>query len=507
MKIYLIIFLLLIPLSAFTQQIQWAKSFGSPHNDWPHDIKCDNNGNVYVTGIFNIGTAADYCATIKYNLNGDSLWSRKFNEIEGLAVGRNIMFDDSLNVYVSGSHMLKYTSQGDLQFSKDYHVFLYNVCFDNSKNFICAGETRDSVSSRLFSLLKLNKNGDTLWQKIYPQFHFYTVVGLSVDKNNNIICNAYYSTFNPNGTNEVIFKFDPEGNLLWTKTFSGGDQPAAIILDSLNNIIFSGGTRDSANFYGFTTIKYDPEGNIIWIARLPYHGESRDIKFDRQGNIIICGKYENNLSAVFKYTPQGNFVWFQSFGGYVFESSYLCLDSIGNPYIGNTLLNSNGSYCYQIVKYTNNGQLLWKTTYPVVPPPTGFYHLRGINIDKWGNVFATGLREGGIANDDFHTVRVNTITGLIQNQNELPLKYSLSQNYPNPFNPTTRISYELPVSDFVTLKVYDVIGNEIKTLVNEKQNAGGYSVTFEGSALSSGIYFYRLSTESFSGSGKMVLIK
>ncbi len=88
-----------------------------------------------------------------------------------------------------------------------------------------------------------------------------------------------------------------------------------------------------------------------------------------------------------------------------------------------------------------------------------------------------------------------------------PEKFELSQNYPNPFNPSTKISYELRVTNYVLLKVYDVLGNEVKTLVNEKQNAGTYEVSFDASDLPSGAYFYKLETTGFAETKKMLLIK
>ncbi|MDD8016917.1 MAG: T9SS type A sorting domain-containing protein [Bacteroidota bacterium] len=89
----------------------------------------------------------------------------------------------------------------------------------------------------------------------------------------------------------------------------------------------------------------------------------------------------------------------------------------------------------------------------------------------------------------------------------IPESFALSQNYPNPFNPTTVISYQLPVNSFVTLKVYDLLGRGVATLVNEKKSAGNYSVQWNAKVLSSGIYFYRMQTESFSDVKKMILMK
>jgi photosystem II stability/assembly factor-like uncharacterized protein len=91
--------------------------------------------------------------------------------------------------------------------------------------------------------------------------------------------------------------------------------------------------------------------------------------------------------------------------------------------------------------------------------------------------------------------------------NPAPIDYSLKQNYPNPFNPTTTIKYFIPELRFVTLKVYDVLGNEIATLVNEENSAGEYEVEFDGTGLPSGIYFYRLRSGLFVETKKMVLMK
>lgn len=91
---------------------------------------------------------------------------------------------------------------------------------------------------------------------------------------------------------------------------------------------------------------------------------------------------------------------------------------------------------------------------------------------------------------------------------ELPTEYQLKQNYPNPFNPSTNILYSIPISNFVTLKVYDVLGKEIQTLVNEFQQPGNYSIQFDASELSSGIYFYRLHVGSnFRKTKKMLLMR
>ena len=90
---------------------------------------------------------------------------------------------------------------------------------------------------------------------------------------------------------------------------------------------------------------------------------------------------------------------------------------------------------------------------------------------------------------------------------QLPKEYRLEQNYPNPFNPITKISFDLPKTGLVSLKVFDVLGKEVATIVNEVKNPGNYTVDFDGASLSSGVYFYRLESNGFVSTKKMILIK
>ena len=95
---------------------------------------------------------------------------------------------------------------------------------------------------------------------------------------------------------------------------------------------------------------------------------------------------------------------------------------------------------------------------------------------------------------------------------DVPTTYALGQNYPNPFNPSTVISYQLPADGFVTLKVYDVLGREVRTLVDEAKTTGRYEAKFDASNLASGIYFYRVNITDNNGKNyistkKMLMVK
>ncbi len=109
----------------------------------------------------------------------------------------------------------------------------------------------------------------------------------------------------------------------------------------------------------------------------------------------------------------------------------------------------------------------------------------------------------------YTTVRIQKpdVISDVKQKDVIPAKYSLSQNYPNPFNPETVIGYQIPAAGFVSLKVYDVLGREVAVLVNGEKSPGSYKIKFDGRNLSSGVYFYRIQTDKFVQSKKMLLVK
>jgi hypothetical protein len=102
---------------------------------------------------------------------------------------------------------------------------------------------------------------------------------------------------------------------------------------------------------------------------------------------------------------------------------------------------------------------------------------------------------------------LSEFTGVGKEINDLPKEFTLSQNYPNPFNPSTNIKFTIPKASLVGIKVYNKLGQEIETLVNEEKRAGTYKLTWNAVNLPSGVYFYRLQAGSFIETKKMVLLK
>ncbi|MBS1518862.1 MAG: exo-alpha-sialidase [Bacteroidetes bacterium] len=132
----------------------------------------------------------------------------------------------------------------------------------------------------------------------------------------------------------------------------------------------------------------------------------------------------------------------------------------------------------------------------------GITHTNNKLFPVW-NDDITGVYQVWTAPIDLSTIGINQISS------EIPAGYSLSQNYPNPFNPKTVINFQISAagSDWITLKVYDALGTEVRTLADQRQSAGSYSVEFDGTGLPSGVYFYRLQSSGFTDTRRMILLK
>ncbi len=206
------------------------------------------------------------------------------------------------------------------------------------------------------------------------------------------------------------------------------------------------------------------------------------------GNNIFAGTIPNftvNNSGVFLSTNDGT-SWSQTS---LTNKSVYSLASSGNTIFAGT--DSSGVYL------SNNNGVNW------------FQRNQGLNTSSTISSFliTNNYIFAGTYGNSVWRRQLSEIIGIQNISTEIPSKYSLGQNYPNPFNPRTAISLCLPVVSFVSLKVYDVMGREVQTLVNEKLQQGAFEVTFDGSNLNSGVYFYKLVTDGYSETKRMLLVR
>ena len=245
-----------------------------------------------------------------------------------------------------------------------------------------------------------------------------------------------------------------------------------------------GGFRDIAGLVWVTT-----NAGLVWrgteLAPEPFF----DITMTSSNNSVISGGDLEFGSSVARTSNTGTNWYYDTLGvfglatGVSFRTPYECW--MTGSYSEKFLLSKDSGITWTSL-YTLDSTALFDVTFPDT---------------TYG--FACGV-QGTIYKYD------RTSTSIFNETNtSYDLSFNLYQNFPNPFNPITKISYELPVKSyqFVSLKVFDVLGNEVAELVNEQQSPGSYSVDFDGSNFSSGIYFYELNIGEYSEVRKMVLLK
>jgi hypothetical protein len=168
-----------------------------------------------------------------------------------------------------------------------------------------------------------------------------------------------------------------------------------------------------------------------------------------------------------------------------------------NTYVYTATYNSDNTYATELEQYYTGGVLSDEYGYSYTYDSNG--NVATETDQVWnGSVLVNSYR---------YTYSYNLVTTGIAGNKNTPTKFELSQNYPNPFNPTTTINFSVPASSFVTIKVYDILGREIASLVNEQKAAGSYDVQFNGNNLSSGVYLYRMQAGSFVQTRKLMLMK
>jgi G:T/U-mismatch repair DNA glycosylase len=322
------------------------------------------------------------------------------------------------------------------------------------------------------------------------------------------------------GTSDAfILQFSTSGVRQWATYYGGTGNDGGGIMHSDGTSVWVTGSTASTNFplqnlsgaYNQATYEGGTDAFILKFSTMGV----------RQWATFYGGNGEDNGSSI---NSDGTSVWVTGHSG----SANFPLQSLPGAYNQGTL---GGTYNAFILKFSISGIREWATYYGGNNLVHGSsIHSDGTSVWVTGNTSSTNFplqslsgayNQGTIGGGDdaFILKFTAAITRINLISNEIPSSYSLSQNYPNPFNPTTKIKFDIPKFSssegygfsrgvgLVTLTVYDIMGREVQTLVNESLQPGSYEATFDGSSLNSGVYFYKLITKDFVQTRRMVLIK
>ena len=492
----------------------WATYYGGNSYDEGNSICTDNSGNVFVTGFTSGGTfplhslsgaynqttwgGDDDVFILKFNNNGARQWATYYGGSYD-DNGYSICADNSGTLYVTG-----YTQS--INFPTQTLTGAYNQTYGGDGDVF---------------ILKFNSNCARIWATCYGGSYTDHGASICMDSLDNLYITGYttssnfptqtlagaYNQTTLGGNRDVfILKFNSSSTRLWATYYGGwgGDIGHCICIDNSNNIYITGSAGPDFP---------------IQILQGAY-------------NQTIYSGLESD-AFILKFNSYSVRQWATYYGGTVLDKGYsINTDNSGNLYVTGETQSTNfpiktlaGAYNQSnfggmwdafILMFNNSGTRIWATYYGGMNPDYGF----SICTDNSINLYVTGYTNGnfpllylnGAYNQSYphwgaFILKFSTMVGIKSISNEIPDKYSLYQNYPNPFNPITNIKFNLPKSSQTKLIVYDILGKEIATLVNEKLSAGSYEVDWDVSGYPSGVYFYKLITDEFVDVKKMLLIK
>ncbi|HMS34570.1 MAG TPA: SBBP repeat-containing protein [Ignavibacteria bacterium] len=485
--------------------IEWVARYdGGYGDDAGLAIAADDSGYVYVTGNSYGTLTRQDLVVLKYSKTGVNQWARRIADTvnNDFRSGFDIKLNNMNDILIGGIGVFKYDRFGNLLWSTSQDVRFEAIVIDKSGNVFATG----GASTR-FITRKFQPNGIISWTQKYQYLSSNISRDITIDKNEDVAITGQ-SAQTLSLYDYMTIKYSNFGNSIWERRYDGGNEDAAyaITSDDSNNVYVTGWNRN--NTTDILTIKYSSEGDTIWKA--VYDGGGFDVGYDIEVDSLGCvyvGGVTNSSSYVtIKYDINGNMLWSEIQPSQLIPYfPKLKLDKNRNVYMSFVSYRPGLYSNYAVVKYNTEGIQQWVAEYN--NGGVSLNYIYNLAVDDQANVYVTGKSDGG------HGYSIATVKFIQSTTHIDPLSlYSpesirLEQNYPNPFNPSTYLEFRISKLGFVSLKVYDILGKEVKTLVYEIKPAGTYKVEFDGKDLSGGVYYYRLVSGKFTQVRKMLLLK
>ncbi|NOS85178.1 MAG: T9SS type A sorting domain-containing protein [Ignavibacteria bacterium] len=471
-----ITFFVLLTSNCFGQSISWQWTYDGPYVvDYGYEILPAPNNEFYLAGY--LSNINDYAYVLKLNQFGDTIWSKTIlagnngrvysatNSSDGGCVFAIEMSDSSL--------LVKLDPDGNVIWSKGSNVSatIWEIKLVSDGGFIACGN-----QSLVGYVAKYNSTGDMVWHRQYSGGSAKSFQSVLEKTGEGYILTGDID-LRPvvDSGKALLTKLDYTGNIITEKYFGADKLSIGIkITETGNDLLIGGNCFLNTNDNKIFILKINENLELLQTKVLP-HSASTDEFFDdfvvvNTNRYIICNRLDTNQPV------------FQT------HAKVRILDS--NLNITHQWLSPSYGYSsFTSVIPLINGDLIFGGTF------------------EYGTVWV----ERGF---DYYAARTDSNLNLPplppisinSNSNEIPITSTIYQNYPNPFNPVTNIKYEIPKDVNVNFKIYDILGREVFSM-NEYKKAGSYEVQFDGTNCASGMYFYKLETDGFSDTKKMVLIK
>ncbi len=474
---FLIISCSLLTADCFSQTITWRRVLNNNYGNFNKAQQTYDGGYIAV-GDERINNLYKIYI-VKFDYLGNYLWTRIIgvgdtngNWIEetsdkGFIIGG--AQDSNGNTY---AYLVKTDNNGNIQWSNTYsnsdldQGYCVKQTTDGGYIFTC----RTAPFRNGVMLIKTDSLGNIQVQKIYYS-NAFTIYAYEI-----LILNDGYLTigsYSDNNNSDIyLMRFNKSLDTLWTKRIGGNNNDGGTSIDKINTGEYViGGYSRSFNLNNKVESyisRIDLYGNIIWQRTYSHFGYDfcRSIRYKPGSGFIAVGTSDSLNNSVFK-------------------AKMRLIDMNGNLMYENSILPETAGAGFMSVELTNDNGFI----------AAGYAVLTG------------GFTKMFIVKTD--SLLYSQPIGIINIGNNVPKTFKLYQNYPNPFNPTTKIEFDISGKSVAQtfLSVYDMLGREVSTLVNEQLKPGKYEVTFDASNYSSGVYFYKLVAGDFVVTKRMILLK
>ena len=474
----LILFVLCAGTSLSRAQTTFQRTYGDAGPERGTSVQQTSDGGYIVVGSTGFAKFGTDVYLIKTNFSGDTLWTRTYGgttysvgtSVQQTSDGGYIVAGGSGSFESGGAYLVKTNSSGDTLWTRTYHAtpnsHANSVQQTSDSGYIIAGYTGWNGGGTDVYLIKTNSSGDTLWTRTYGGAGDEQGMSVQQTSDGGYIVVGYTWSFGAGPSDFYLIKTSSSGDTLWTRAF--------------------GGTHYE---FGFSVQQTSDGGYIVAGQTYSFGAGPSDvylIKTNSSGDTLWTRTYGG------VYQDGGTSVQQTSDGGYIVAGYYTVFSG---PF-------SSRSY---LIKTNSSGDTLWTRTYGDTLGATA----SSVQQTSDGGYIVAGSSTLGYNNEDVYLIKTlgDGTVSVQEDRSVMPAGFALLQNYPNPFNPSTNIRFAVTGSGLVTLKVYDILGREVQTLVSENLQQGSYKATFDATGLASGVYLYRLESRGFSQTRKLILLR
>ncbi len=479
---YTFLFYLIFFCKVFAQpDTTWSNIFDNGYNDYGYGVRQTTDGGFITVGTlqYTLSGPSDIWL-IKTNADGDTLWTRTYGgdnsetayKVEQTADGGYLL----AGVSSTGNGkplLIKTDANGDLMWTHEYafnnwySTKALNLHLSSQGTTLLTGiqGVAPDGNEDLF-LLNVDGIGDTVWSKVYGGPDYERGNAVSGTSDGGYIITGYYGYRYASSSSLLwLLRTDGNGDTLWTRKYANGYNSVvgkSVRQTSDGGFIITGysGSFGENALSKLLLMKTDDNGDTLWVKYFYDNGKGYGVQQTPDGGYIVAGTVSDGSSGqdvvILKIDANGNKIW----------------DRIYST--------NNEDRAYDIDQTSDNGFIV-----------TGMWNYRS-----------------NLHYSDFILMRIGPDATSVSSENPVtPQKFRLMQNYPNPFNPLTTIQFALPKASNVNITVFNIRGELVAILKNQKLPAGYHQVVFDATNVASGVYIYRIQAGEFHQVRKMMLIK